>query len=168
MGDDLTLPGRDAIRTPMQWSPNPGAGFSAAAETIRPVISTGEYRYDRVNVTAQRNDPNSLLGWFEWMIRTLRESPEAGGGSCAPIDRKFAPGILVHRADGRTGTMLFLHNLANEPTTVDIGDLSSEGDHPNQVFGDQDYDKDEAVDLSSLRLDGYGYRWIRLNRNRVG
>ena len=31
MGDDLSLPDREAIRTPMQWSPLPNAGFSTAA-----------------------------------------------------------------------------------------------------------------------------------------
>jgi maltose alpha-D-glucosyltransferase / alpha-amylase len=166
MGDDLSLPGRDSIRTPMQWSPGPGAGFSAAAETIRPVISTGEFRYERVNVTGQRHDPGSLLGWFERMIRTLRESPEVGSGQCLAIDNKYAPGVLAHRADDYTGTMLFLHNLADEPTTVDVGELSDIADQPNQVFGDQEYD--ERIDLGNLTLAGYGYRWIRVRRSRIG
>src|SRR6201995_3356001 len=65
MGDDLSLTGRDAIRTPMQWSPSPGAGFSAAKQTILPVVSKGKFSYERVNVTAQRQDPQSLLAWFE-------------------------------------------------------------------------------------------------------
>src|SRR5213078_296260 len=30
MGEDLSLPGRQAIRTPMQWSPSKGGGFSDA------------------------------------------------------------------------------------------------------------------------------------------
>jgi maltose alpha-D-glucosyltransferase/alpha-amylase len=168
MGDDLSLHGRDAIRTPMQWSPNPGAGFSAADQTIRPLIDSGDFAYQKVNVTAQRRDPASLLGWFERMIRTLRESPEVGSGTCTAIDKGFAPAVLVHRADDDSGTMLFLHNLADEPVTIDVGELAAESDHPNQVFGDQLYDEDEAVDLSTMKLNGYGYRWIRLRRSRIG
>ena len=33
MGDDLSLKGRDSIRTPMQWSASPGAGFSDCGPT---------------------------------------------------------------------------------------------------------------------------------------
>jgi maltose alpha-D-glucosyltransferase/alpha-amylase len=114
----------------------------------------------------QRRDPSSLLAWFERLIRTVREIPEAGAGTCRAIDEAFAPGVFAHRADGRTGSMAFLHNLAEEPVTVDLSSLKAEADHPNQVFGDQDYD--HPLDLTSLRLDGYGYRWIRLARSPVG
>jgi maltose alpha-D-glucosyltransferase/alpha-amylase len=163
MGDDLSLPGRNAIRTPMQWSPKPNGGFSAASDLVRPVVSSGEYGYEEVNVTAQRHDESSLLGWFERMIRTLRESPEVGAGTCAHVDRKLPSGVLAHRADGSTGTMLFLHNLGPDDVRVDLGDLYGEADDPNQVFGDRDYAPVGRLD--ALDLAGYGYRWIRLCRN---
>jgi maltose alpha-D-glucosyltransferase/alpha-amylase len=163
MGDDLSLPGRNSIRTPMQWSPSSGGGFSDAQELIRPVISGGEYGYEKVNVTTQRNDKDSLLGWFERMIRTLRESPEVSAGRCAHVDRKLPPGVLAHRADGSTGTMLFLHNLGTEDVQVDLSDLYGEANDPNQVFGDSDYEPVGRLD--ALDLAGYGYRWIRLRRN---
>ncbi|GAB3815240.1 hypothetical protein GCM10027605_62180 [Micromonospora zhanjiangensis] len=40
MGEDLSLPGRESIRTPMQWSMKPNAGFSEAdaGKLIRPVV----------------------------------------------------------------------------------------------------------------------------------
>jgi maltose alpha-D-glucosyltransferase/alpha-amylase len=163
MGDDLSLPGRNAIRTPMQWSPSRGAGFSSAPELVRPVISGGEYGYEKVNVTAQRHDKDSLLGWFERMIHTLRESPEVGAGSCTHVDQKLPPGVLAHRADGPTGTMLFLHNLGTDDVTVDLGDLFEEAYDPNQVFGDQPYRPVGRLD--ALDLAGHGYRWIRLRRS---
>jgi maltose alpha-D-glucosyltransferase/alpha-amylase len=162
MGDDLELPERNSIRTPMQWSGGRNGGFSDA-DPVRPVISGGKYGYEKINVTAQRHDAGSLLAWFERMIRTLRESPEVGTGSCTPIDQKLPRGVLVHRADAPSGTMVFLHNLGTEPATVDLSDLAGEGNRPNQVFGDQDYGP--VGDLSSLKLDGYGYRWIRLQRS---
>ena len=165
MGDLRSLPGRDAIRTPMQWSPAPGAGFSAAAP-LRPLVSDGPFGFERVNVTDQRHDPGSLLAWFERMLRTLRECHEVGAGTCTAIDKPFAPGVLVHRCDDRGGSMVFLHNVSDRPTRVDLGDLTAEVDHPNQVFGNDGYP--DQLDLAELDLDGYGYRWIRLFRSRTG
>jgi maltose alpha-D-glucosyltransferase/alpha-amylase len=167
MGDDLSLPGREAIRTPMQWSFQEHAGFTTADRAVRPVIEQGEYGYQKVNVTAQRDDPGSLLAWFERMIRTLRECPEVGSGGCTPLDRDGLPGsVLAHRADAPGGAMLFLHNLSEEPVTVDLGDLVAEADHPNQIFGDQGYA--ELGRLDELELGPFGYRWIRLHRHPAG
>jgi len=163
MGENLSLPGRQAIRTPMQWSFADNGGFSAAKELVRPVISGGEYGYEKVNVTAQRHDPNSLLAWFERMIRTLRESPEVGEGTCKHIDKPLPAGVFAHRADGPRGSMVFLHNLAETPATVDLGELSAEAHYPNDVFADGEYDPPGAFD--SLELREYGFRWIRLYRN---
>ncbi|KIR63225.1 MULTISPECIES: alpha-amylase family protein [Micromonospora] len=164
MGEDLSLPGREAIRTPMQWSFKPNAGFSTAdpEKLVRPVIDSGDYSYEKVNVTAQRGDPRSLLSWFERMIRTLREAPEIGSGSTTHIDVPMPAGVLAHRADGPTGTMVFLHNLGTDDVEVDLGMLAAEADLPLDVLTDRNYG--EVGKLDSLKLAGYGYRWIRLCR----
>jgi maltose alpha-D-glucosyltransferase/alpha-amylase len=167
MGEDLSLPGRNAIRTPMQWSSAVNGGFSTAdpSHLGRPVVSGGEYGYKKVNVTAQRHDPSTLLSWFERMIHTLRESPEVGCGSCTHVDTPVPHGVLVHRADGAPGTMVFLHNLVDEDCKVDLSALATEADGvfgPDQVFADREYPP--LGDLSTLELGGFGYRWIRLRR----
>jgi maltose alpha-D-glucosyltransferase/alpha-amylase len=166
MGDDLSLPDRRAIRTPMQWSHADNAGFSSADEPILPVVSRGPFGYDKVNVTDQRHDPGSLLSWFDRMIHTLRESPEVGAGTCTVIDKQLPPGVLAHRADGPSGSMLFLHNLGEQPCTVDLGQLADEANHPNQVFGN--LPGEPVGKLDALELDRYGYRWIRLSRSPAG
>ncbi|WP_117209214.1 alpha-amylase family protein [Allorhizocola rhizosphaerae] len=165
MGEDLSLPGREAIRTSMQWSYKANGGFSTAPATqlTRPVISGGDFGYQKVNVTAQRHDPRSLLAWFERMIRTLREAPEVGIGTCRHVDIPLPSGVLAHRADGEGGSLLFLHNLADQDVTADLSSLAKEADQPNDILADQDYEP--TADLASLRLAGYGYRWIRLYRN---
>ena len=43
MGDDLSLKERHAVRTPMQWTDEPQAGFSTAKKTVHPVIAKGPY-----------------------------------------------------------------------------------------------------------------------------
>jgi maltose alpha-D-glucosyltransferase/alpha-amylase len=164
MGDDLSLEGRNSIRTPMQWSYAEHGGFTGSATPVRPVIADGPYGYKKLNVTAQRHDKDSLLAWFERMIHTLRESPEVGAGTCSIIDQDMPPAVLVHRADGPTGSMVFLHNLGTEPVRVDLGTLYPEAHYPNEVFGDQDYP--DVGKLDALDIGPYGYRWIRLKRLR--
>ncbi|MCG5467576.1 alpha-amylase family protein [Micromonospora sp. LAH09] len=164
MGEDLSLPGREAIRTPMQWSYKPNAGFSTAdpEKLVRPVIDKGEFGYQNVNVTAQRSDPKSLLAWFERMIRTLREAPEIGSGSTTHIDVAMPAGVLAHRADGPTGTMVFVHNLGTDDVEVDLSSLEPEADLPTDVLTDRGYG--ELGKLGAVKVSGHGYRWIRLCR----
>ncbi|GHJ05971.1 trehalose synthase [Micromonospora humidisoli] len=165
MGENLALDGRDAIRTPMQWSYKENGGFSTAdpEKLIRPVIDQGDFGYQQVNVTAQRRDSTSLLAWFERMIRTLREAPEIGSGSTTHIDVPMPAGVLAHRADGPTGTMVFLHNLGTEDVEVDLSSVAPEADLPIDVLTDRGYG--DVGKLDSLKLGGHGYRWIRLCRS---
>src|SRR5207248_2894930 len=97
MGDDLQLPERNAIRTPMQWSGQRNGGFSTAkrANLVRPVISRGEYGYRSVNVAAQRRDPGSLLSWMERALHTLRECREFGVGKPRIVDVRGAPSVFA-------------------------------------------------------------------------
>jgi maltose alpha-D-glucosyltransferase/alpha-amylase len=164
MGDDLALDGRNAIRTPMQWSQLPNGGFSSAdpKDLVRPVISGGEFGFEKVNATLQRHDPASLLSWFERMIRTLKEAPEIGSGSCTHVDVPAPRGILVHRADAATGSMLFVHNLSAKAGEVDLSSLAADAEFPNDVLADQDYPEPDKLD--SIKVGGYGYRWIRMRR----
>jgi maltose alpha-D-glucosyltransferase/alpha-amylase len=164
MGENLELPEREAIRTPMQWDDTLNAGFSRADphDLPVPVISDGPYGYQQVNVTDQRRDPHSLLVWFERILHTLRECEEIGSGQHVMLD-VGPPHVLVHRASTDTGALLFLHNLADVPCRVDVGEQPDQPGRPLSLAADGDYD--EKVDLSALDLAGYGYRWIRLRRD---
>jgi maltose alpha-D-glucosyltransferase / alpha-amylase len=163
MGDDLSLRGRDAIRTPMQWSDTANGGFSRAPadRLLRPVVADGPFGYHRVSVTAQRRDPGSLLSWFERMIRTLRECPEMGTGRCSIVDVRVPRQVLVHRCDAPHGAVLCLHNLGADDVTVDLGRQPGAGDDVVEVFADRPYDA-PGSDLRGLALAGQGYRWLRL------
>ncbi|MEA2685604.1 MAG: maltose alpha-D-glucosyltransferase / alpha-amylase, partial [Actinomycetota bacterium] len=166
MGDDLSLPERNAVRTPMQWSDQPNAGFSTApaAELAQPVISDGPFGYQRVNVTAERRDPNSLLSWMERTLHTLRECPEFAIGRPEPLD-SHERSVLALRYEAASGVMLALTNLADTPCVIDLADqLGDLPDRPMEVFGDADYG-DPRPHPAKLELNGYGYRWIRLHQS---
>jgi maltose alpha-D-glucosyltransferase/alpha-amylase len=162
MGDDLSLSERFAIRTPMQWADKPNAGFSTASEKdlVRPVIDDGDYGYHRVNVDAQRDDDQSLLAWFERMLRALRECPESGDGEWSLLDAGLEH-VLAVRFDGSSGTTLAVTNLRDEPCTIDLSADVGAVSRVLEVFADQRYET-RPDDLTALDLGGWGYRWLRV------
>ena len=159
MGDDLSLPERNAIRTPMQWSAQANAAFSDAPADalVRPVIDRGAYGYKKVNVLSQRRDPDSLLLWMERMLHTLRQCPEFGTAQGVAIDVGVAS-VLAVTYEGPTGSMLALTNLDEDAVTVDAGEAST--GHAMEIYADDDYG-DVDADLRQVDLNGFGYRWIR-------
>ena len=163
MGDDLSLPDREALRTPMQWSDTRGAGFSSADRLVRPVVADGAFGFPTVNVAAARVDPESLLSWFQRMIHTLRECPEVGTGTCTPLDVD-GPAVLAHRVDAAEGVLVFLHNLGREDVVVDVGRQPGQEGDPMEVFADRPYDP-VSPDLEGIALSGSGFRWVRLRRS---
>ncbi len=162
MGEDLSLPEREAARTPMQWSAERNAGFTFCDTPVRPVIDEGPYGYRKVNVAMQRADPASLLGWTERMLRLRKELTEIGQGEFAILDTQ--PHILAmsYRHHGRVS--LFTHNLAGDKVEfkVTVPDDRQPGGRAlvclqtNRAVPPGD---DGSYDLV---LEPYGYRWFRL------
>ena len=163
IGENLDLPGRAALRTPMQWSDEPHAGFAAPSvpALVVPVERAGAGGYRRLNVRAQQRDPSSLVRWFELLISTLRECPEIGVGTCSVVDIGEAPSVLVHQFEAPEGAILLLHNLSDTPTTVTIPRREGTDRRPWEVFADAAYPRPTKT-LRGLPINGYGYRWLRL------
>jgi maltose alpha-D-glucosyltransferase/alpha-amylase len=165
MGENLTLPERNAIRTPMQWDATPNGGFSTAARSklVRPVISRGQYSFREINVSKQRRDPRSLLSWMERAVHTLRECREFAVGTPRVIDIEQAAPVLALAFEHPAGAMLAVHNLASRAITVDIGPQpEQQGKPPTEIFSNGTPDEHLDKALRNLRLAPYGYRWIRL------
>src|ERR1700760_4601570 len=128
MGDDLELPERNAARTPMQWSTEPNGGFNTSGKPLLPVISSGPYGFEHVNVADQRRDPNSLLNWMERIIRMRKEVPEIGWGDFSFVSTGNRQ-VLTVRYDWRDNAVICIHNLSSMPQeirfTVRIPDAES-------------------------------------------
>jgi maltose alpha-D-glucosyltransferase/alpha-amylase len=167
MGENLDLPERIAVRTPMQWSDGPNAGFSDApeGEIVRPVSTDRTYGYKKVNVTHQRRDPNSLINWFAMLIRARKESPEFGWGSAIELETN-APTVFAHCSSwDDSGIAVAVHNLSSDPceVTIDLGEYERE--RLVDLFGDRIYEPLSAKN-ATMRMDGYGYRWLRVGELR--
>ena len=166
LGDDLSLPERECARTPMQWSADPNGGFSTARRTVRPVISDPIYGYQRVNVEAQRRDPDSMLSWMERAIRMRRECPEFSWGDWDILDTD-AREVLVMRYLWDDHVVLAMHNFSSKPRVVTLAPKQK----LDPVLIDLLRTDDSHADGSGrhrIQLDAYGYRWYRaggLDRN---
>ncbi|MGH3271518.1 MAG: maltose alpha-D-glucosyltransferase, partial [Trebonia sp.] len=107
MGDNIWQGDRDAVRSPMQWTPDRNAGFSTCdpGRLYLPVIMDPVYGYQGVNVEAQINSTTSLLHWTRRMIEIrkrhgafgLGEFHELGGSNPAVLS--YVRSMPGHRTD---------------------------------------------------------------------
>ncbi|HEV7450111.1 MAG TPA: alpha-amylase family glycosyl hydrolase [Pseudonocardiaceae bacterium] len=161
MGEDLRAEGRHAVRTPMQWSPEPGGGFSTAEESELPgPIPGGQYGPEQVNVATQERDPESLLSWMRLLIESYRACPELAWGRHAALDADDAA-VLAHRCDTEDGTIVAVHNFGADPTKTALT-LTGMDDScllkDVLAGGSERVAKDGSV---TLELGRYGCRWLR-------
>ncbi|MGH7257585.1 MAG: alpha-amylase family glycosyl hydrolase, partial [Nitrospiraceae bacterium] len=159
MGEDLSLEARNAVRTPMQWSPECNGGFSTAAPDAlaAPVVSQGPFAYRHVNVQDQAKDPDSLLNWMKRLIVVRRQSPEWGWGAVRIIETE-EPGLFAHECEWKGNRLIAFHNLAAKPCSIRLprerdttllpllGTMQPDFSHPSSL----------------LEMDAYGFLWLRL------
>jgi maltose alpha-D-glucosyltransferase / alpha-amylase len=159
MGDDLSLPERDAVRTPMQWANEKHGGFSTAGKTVHPVIADGVWGYEHINVAAQRRDPASLLNWTARMIRLRSECPEIGWGECEILE-SGSPHVLALRYDWRGNSVLVVHNFDERPHEAVIAPEVEGAERLSSLLSDADLHDPSGV--HRIALDALDYRWYRV------
>jgi maltose alpha-D-glucosyltransferase/alpha-amylase len=116
MGDNIYLGDRDAVRTPMQWSPDRNAGFGRAdfAQLYLPPLMDPVYGYPAVNVEAQMRDTSSQLHWMRRMLEVRRQHSVFGTGRFEVISVEN-PSVLAYVRTSPT------QEAAAEPDTVSAG-----------------------------------------------
>ena len=161
MGEDLELDGRMSVRTPMQWSPGPTAGFTAAdsQRLVRPVVR-GAFGPDAVSVAAQQRTPDSLMRFIQHLIHERREAPELGWGVSTLIENE-PPALLARRSDWQQSTVIAVHNLSAEPVSAEL-ELGDEVDGVDDLLELREHRVDRG--RLALELDAYGYLWLRARR----
>ncbi len=160
MGENLSLPDREAARTPMQWTAERHGGFSRAERIVTPVVSDPAFGPERVNVADQRRDPESLLNWTERRIRMRKECPDISWGDFVIIRTKAAP-VLVLRYDWRGTSLLTLHNFSAEKQMVELDPGLPSGRTLVNII-DREHSQADESGAHHLEIGPYGYRWFRL------
>lgn len=169
MGENPDIPGRESVRTPMQWNDDRNGGFSSAIPSRLVSQPPGDgYAPTHVNVTAQYNQDDSLLRFIRHLTERYRVSPEIGWGALEILEQDAA-GLLVHSLTADVGRMIAIHNFADTPATASI-DLADEpeGTRLTDLLGPQDYDEGPTWRFD---IPAYGHRWLRVARpgdGRIG
>jgi alpha-glucosidase len=83
-GPDFPWYDRSRCRTPMQWRPGPGAGFTSGTPWLRLAPDA-----DRRNVAVQSGDPDSVFALYRRLLAFRRDAPALRSGA---MERLTDPG----------------------------------------------------------------------------
>jgi maltose alpha-D-glucosyltransferase / alpha-amylase len=166
MGDNIWLGDRDGVRTPMQWTPDRNAGFSAAdpQRLYLPVIMDPIYGYQGLNVEAQMRTSTSLLHWTRRMIETRKRHPTFGAGTFSELGASN-PSVLAFVREFGDDRVLCVNNLSRFPQPVELDLRRYEGVVPVEMLGGMHFPRIGELPYL-LTLPGHGFYWFTLPANR--
>jgi maltose alpha-D-glucosyltransferase / alpha-amylase len=165
MGDNIWLPDRDAVRTPMQWTPDRNAGFSTAdpGKLYLPVVQSLVNHYAAVNVEAQLAQPTSLLHWVRGILEVRRRHPVFGTGDFVPLHVDNDAVLAFTRSDEHE-TMLCVMNLANTPRAATVRVPGHAGASLTDVFGGARFPSVGTDGSISVTLGSRDFFWLLVSR----
>ncbi|HLI15437.1 MAG TPA: maltose alpha-D-glucosyltransferase [Acidimicrobiales bacterium] len=167
MGDNIYLGDRDAVRTPMQWTPDRNGGFSRAdfAQLHLPPLMDPVYGYQALNVESALRDTSSFLHWLRRMLAIRRHHLVLATGSLEvlPADN---PSVLAYVRSGERGepggreTILCVANLSRFAQATELSLGRFEGLRPIELIGRSAFPP--ATDGYQITLGPYGFYWFEL------
>lgn len=162
MGDNIWLPDRNGVRTPMQWSAEPTGGFSQAnpEQFYAPVIETEPYGPQHVNVVDQQADPQSLYHTLRNMIAVRKQHQVFGRGKFewAQCDN---PTVLAYWRKLDRERILVIQNLTDQIQTVKTSIPHLAGIHPYDLLRGRLLPAIENNRVA-LTLSPYRYMWLKI------
>ena len=168
MGDNIWLPDRFGVRTPMQWTPDRNGGFSTAdpGKLHLPMIQSLVHHYQSVNVESQLAQPASLLHWVRGMLEIRRAHPVLGNGEFEVLDtdNEAVLAFLRHNEDE---SVLCVMNLAN---TARAATIDMPGRYANflvtDLFGGAGFPAINANASYGVGLGSRDFFWFSLSSPR--
>jgi len=163
MGDNIWQGDRDAVRSPMQWTPDRNAGFSACdpGRLYLPIIMDPVYGYQAVNVEAQSHSSTSLLHWTRHMIDVRKRHQAFGLGEYHELGGTN-PSVLAYVRSHDDDVVLCVNNMSRFPQPVEL-DLSAwQGRSPHELTGGVAFPKIGELPYL-LTLPGHGFYWFSIN-----
>ena len=122
-GEEIGMTGsgaHDNIRTPMQWTDGPHAGFTTGTPWW-PV--NGDY--PQRNVQTESQNPFSLLEWYKRLIHVRNGSPALRHGTLDVLASSAAPVLAYIRDDGQQTVLCIVNTSQNAQGFMLTGSESS-------------------------------------------
>ncbi len=104
---------RDNARTPMQWTATVNAGFT----TGKPWLAINP-NHVRINVEAQRDDPDSVLAYYRRLVELRRHHPALVYGSFREVETN-APTVFAYERELDDTRVVVALNLAGKSARWD-------------------------------------------------
>ena len=176
MGDNIWLDDRDAVRTPMQWTPDRNAGFSTAdpGKLYLPAVQSLVYHHSAVNVEAQLAASSSLLHWTRGMLAIRRRHPVFGLGGYVQLECDNEAVLAYLRVlDARTAprgvepeAILCLANLSGTPQAGRVTVPGHSGCALRDVFGGNGFPRIPDDGVLPVTLGSRDFFWLKLEQPR--
>ncbi len=165
MGDNFYLGDRDGVRTPMQWSPDRNAGFSAAnpQKLYLPLILDPEYHYESVNVETQRSNTSSLFWFMKRMIAVRNKFKTFGRGNLKFVNVENAK-VLAFTRTYEDETLLIVVNLSKFSQAAEVDLLTYKGFVPVDVFSRNRFPVIRDDGQYFFTLSPHSYNWFVLEK----
>ena len=167
MGDNTFAGGRNAVRTPMQWTADRNAGFSSAdfARLYCPPVMDPLYGYQAVNVEAQRRDSSSLLHWMRRLIAMRKQHRALADGTLEPLEPRNQQIIAFVRRpkDAEGDPILVVANLSRsaQPAELDLSKFA--GLIPVEMFGREAFPR-IGPSAYLVTLAPHSFLWFELQK----
>jgi maltose alpha-D-glucosyltransferase/alpha-amylase len=175
MGDNIWLEDRDAVRTPMQWTPDRNAGFSEITDPGKlylPVIQSLVYHYSTTNVEAHMAHSGSLLHFVRWMLAVRKEHEAFGMGAYRHLPADSERVLAFTRtydgleygedAEFHAETLLCVFNLSPQPVTATLEVTGMDRRTVRDLFGGHEFPAIGEDGTLTLTLGGHGFYWLKV------
>ena len=151
MGDNIDLPDRNGVRTPMQWDASPNGGFTSGNPFTDFV--KGELDYVHLNVEKQLADQNSLFHATSKMIQLRKRQHAFGRGSMEWV-LTDNPALAIYTRKYQDESLLIINNLSGSAQPISLPDDAQ------TIYTDLFTNTQEQMG-STLQLQPYAYRWLK-------
>ena len=140
MGDNIWLPDRDGVRTPMQWNADRNGGFSRTdpERLYLPAIRNDTYGYQAVNVESQMGRENSLLHWVRERVHIRKQYKAFGRGDYQEVEHSN-PRVLAFIREYDGEKILCINNMSSLPQPVEMNLSHLAGVVPRELSGNVEF-----------------------------